>query len=111
MTAYPDFTTMPVGGQWRAGRSGKTGADNDPWSGQTLTEIPLASAEDLDEAFRAAQRAQRDWAARPPAERAQVMLAAANMMTARRTRSPAGWSARAAAPGPRPNWSGISSAP
>lgn len=84
MTAYPDFTTMPVGGQWRAGRSGKTGADNDPWNGQTLTEIPLASAEDLDEAFRAAQRAQRDWAARPPAERAQVMLAAANVMTARK---------------------------
>jgi aldehyde dehydrogenase (NAD+) len=84
MAMYPDFVTMPIGGQWRAGRSGKTGADNDPWSGQTLTEIPLASAEDLDEAFRAARRAQRDWAALPPAERAQVMIAAADVMTARK---------------------------
>lgn len=84
MSAYPDFTSMPIGGQWRAGRSGKTGADDDPWSGQTLTEIPLAGAEDLDEAFRAAERAQRDWAARPPAERARVMLASAEVMTSRK---------------------------
>jgi aldehyde dehydrogenase (NAD+) len=84
MTTYPDFTTMPIGGQWRAGRSGKTGADSDPWSGQTLTEIPLASAEDLDEAFRAAERARRDWATLPPAERARVMLAAADVMMARK---------------------------
>jgi aldehyde dehydrogenase (NAD+) len=84
MATYPDFTSMPVGGQWRAGRSGKTGADNDPWTGQRLTEIPLASVGDLDEACCVAERAQRDWASRPPAERAQVMLAAADVMTARK---------------------------
>ncbi|HVT69646.1 MAG TPA: aldehyde dehydrogenase family protein [Trebonia sp.] len=75
---------MPVGGRWRSGRAGKTGTDTDPWSGDTLTEIPLASAEDLDEAFRAAADAQREWAARPPADRAAVMLAAADVMAARK---------------------------
>jgi len=75
---------MPIAGRWRAGRAGKTGRDTDPWSGDTLTEIPLASAEDLDEAFGAARAAQRDWAARPPADRAAVMLAAADVMAARK---------------------------
>ena len=80
MTSGGAFTTMPLAGSWRAGRSGKTGTDTDPWSGATLTEIPLASAEDLDEAFGGAAAAQRDWAARPPGDRASVMLAAARVM-------------------------------
>jgi aldehyde dehydrogenase (NAD+) len=81
----PDtFTTMPIAGQWRPGRSGQTGTDTDPWSGDTITEIPLADAADLDEAFTAAAAAQRDWAARPPADRAAVMLAAAKLMEDRK---------------------------
>ncbi|MBO0822133.1 MAG: aldehyde dehydrogenase family protein, partial [Nocardiopsaceae bacterium] len=76
MTGLGSFTTMPLAGAWRAGRSGQVGTDTDPWSGQTLTEIPLASAGDLGEAFDGAASAQRDWAARPPADRADVMRAA-----------------------------------
>jgi len=81
---YQGFAAMPVAGRWRPGSSGKTGADLDPWSGDTLTEIPLASAGDLDEAFRAASEAQPQWAAQPPAARAGVMRAAADVMTARK---------------------------
>jgi aldehyde dehydrogenase (NAD+) len=81
---FPEFTTMPIAGEWRAGRAGKTSADTDPWSGQTLTEIPLASAEDLDVAFRGAAAAQRDWAAATPADRAAVLLAAASVMEHRK---------------------------
>jgi aldehyde dehydrogenase (NAD+) len=79
-----DFTTMPIGGQWRPGRSGKTGTDTDPWSGDTITEIPLANAADLDEAVQGAAAARRDWAARPPSDRAGVMLAAAALMAGRK---------------------------
>jgi aldehyde dehydrogenase (NAD+) len=81
---YPGFTAMPIGEQWRAGHAGKTGTDTDPWSGDTLTEIPLADADDLDEAFLVAEQAQRDWAGRPAADRAAVMLAAADVMAARK---------------------------
>lgn len=84
MSSYPDFTTMPIAGQWRAGRAGKTGTDSDPWSGETLMEIPLAGPEDIDEAFGAAAAAQRDWARRPPADRAAVMLAAAAVLESRK---------------------------
>ncbi|MFD2396630.1 aldehyde dehydrogenase family protein [Prauserella oleivorans] len=81
---YEGFDVMPIAGRWRAGRGGKTKADLDPWSGDTLTEIPLAGADDLDEAYRAAQEAQRGWAAATPAERAGVLREAAAILEARK---------------------------
>jgi aldehyde dehydrogenase (NAD+) len=81
---YDGFTTMPLGRHWRAGSSGKIATDTDPWSGATLAEIPLAGTDDLDDAFTAAERAQREWAARPPADRADVMRSAATVLEARR---------------------------
>jgi hypothetical protein len=39
---YEDFDLMPPAGDWRAGRSGDTRADTDPWSGESLAEFPLA---------------------------------------------------------------------
>ena len=93
MTGFGTFTTIPLAGGWREGRAGKTGTDTDPWTGDTLTEIPLASAGDLDEAFRGAAAAQSDWAARPPAQRAWVMLAAARIMEERKTEI-TGWVVR-----------------
>ena len=84
MATYEGFAAMPLGGRWRLGSSGKTAADTDPWNGAVLAEIPLASTGDLDEAFTAAARAQRDWAAQRPAHRAEVMLAAAAVMQDRK---------------------------
>jgi aldehyde dehydrogenase (NAD+) len=81
---YEGFETMPLSGRWRPGRSGKVVKDSDPWSGQTLAEIPMADAADLDEALIAAERSQRDWAAQSPARRAEIMLAAAAVMDARK---------------------------
>jgi aldehyde dehydrogenase (NAD+) len=81
---YEGFTTMPLGGSWRPGSSGKTAADTDPWSGKILTELPLADPGDLDEAVTAAEQAQREWASRSPANRADIMLTAAAVMQDRR---------------------------
>ncbi|MBN1092547.1 aldehyde dehydrogenase family protein [Blastococcus sp. TML/M2B] len=83
-TPYDGFDRMPIAGTWRAGRAGKTATDTDPYTGETLTEIPLADAEDLDEAYATAKEAQRDWAARLPGERAEVMRRAARIMEARK---------------------------
>jgi aldehyde dehydrogenase (NAD+) len=74
---------MPLAGVWRPGSSGKIAADTDPWSGDTLAEIPLASTDDLEDAMAAAQRVQPDWAGQPPGDRAEVMLAAAEVVRAR----------------------------
>lgn len=81
---YDGFDRMPVAGTWRGGSSGDVGTDTDPWSGATLTEIPLADVSDLDRAFAAASQAQRAWAALPPGRRAEVMIAAAGILDARR---------------------------
>ena len=45
---YDGFDRMPIAGTWRAGRAGKTATDTDPYTGETLIEILLANAEDLD---------------------------------------------------------------
>jgi aldehyde dehydrogenase (NAD+) len=80
---YQGIGAMPLAGEWRPGSSGKIAADTDPWSGDTLAEIPLASTEDLDDAMEAARLAQCEWAAQTPADRAEVMLAAAEVVRAR----------------------------
>src|SRR4051812_36730987 len=58
---YDGFDAMPIAGRWREGRTGKRRADHDPWTGETLVEITLADERDVDEAYRAAARAQPAW--------------------------------------------------
>jgi aldehyde dehydrogenase (NAD+) len=81
---------MPIGGRWRSGRGGEVHADVDPWTGETLLEIPQADRSDLEEAYGAAVDAQAAWASEPPAQRAAVMLEAADVLTQRR-REVVGW--------------------
>src|SRR5690606_9586241 len=82
---YGGLDVMPIAGTWRGGSAGRIGADLDPWSGDTLVEIPLADAEDVNEAYRLAHEAQPAWAAQPPAARAEVLRAAAAIFEARRS--------------------------
>ncbi|RBY89086.1 aldehyde dehydrogenase [Blastococcus sp. TBT05-19] len=81
---YDGFDRMPIAGTWRPGSSEKTATDTDPYTGETLTEIRLANADDLDQAYAKAKEAQRDWAGRLPSERAEVMRRAARIMEARK---------------------------
>lgn len=73
-----------IAGQWREGRSEKTSTDTNPYDDTVLTAIRQASKEDLDEAYRAAAAAQKDWAAQAPSARRQVMMRAAQIMEERR---------------------------
>ncbi|MGY2680729.1 aldehyde dehydrogenase family protein [Pseudomonas sp. CHM02] len=80
---YEGFNDQYISGRWRAGKLGTVLVDTDPYTGNTLVEIPDADASDLDEACRAAEHAQRLWATTAPHERAQVMARAAEIMKAR----------------------------
>ncbi|MFD1213564.1 aldehyde dehydrogenase family protein [Arthrobacter sp. GCM10027362] len=73
-----------IAGQWREGCSAKILTDTNPYDDTVLTTIRQASAEDLDDAYRAAEQAQKDWAARSPAARARVMMRAAQLLEERR---------------------------
>ncbi|ONK12398.1 aldehyde dehydrogenase family protein [Streptomyces sp. MP131-18] len=80
---YTGFDRMPIAGAWRAGRADSAQVDVDPYTGDTLTEIPLADASDVDDAYRAAAEAQRAWGAAPAAERAAVLGRASVLMAER----------------------------
>lgn len=81
---YSGFDAQYIAGQWRPGRQGGKRIDTDPYSGETLVEIPMANVEDLDEAYQSAAKAQVSWAGLMPAERAAIMLSSLAIMEARR---------------------------
>jgi aldehyde dehydrogenase (NAD+) len=65
---YQGFDGQYIDGSWRPGKHGGVQVDTDPYSGATLAEMVMANQGDLDEAYRAAAKAQISWAARLPAE-------------------------------------------
>jgi len=69
-----------VGGEWRDGRSAKKYADTNPYSGDTITEIQLASVEDIDEAYKSAEHAQVAWAEVNPYQRAAILEKTAQIL-------------------------------
>lgn len=81
---YDEFDKMLVNGAWRHGKSGKVADDLDPYNNNVLARIPLATEEDLNEAFDAARAAQTTWRTVLPAERSAIIRRAAEIMEDRR---------------------------
>ncbi|QCO98230.1 aldehyde dehydrogenase family protein [Arthrobacter sp. 24S4-2] len=73
-----------IAGEWREGRSEKVLTVTDPFTNAELTTIRQGTVQDLDDAYRAAEQAQKGWAAQTPAARQQVMLRAAAIIEERR---------------------------
>ena len=80
---YTEFDRMPIGGQWRSGRSTNIVTDLNPWTGEVIVKIPAADVRDVDDAYAMASIAQHDWARTLPEQRAAVMRKAADIVTAR----------------------------
>lgn len=80
---YSGFDQLPINGKWRHGKGAEVLRDFNPYSGEIIVEIPHASRDDMDEAYRGAAKAQTGWAAALPGERAAVMRRAAQVMEAR----------------------------
>ncbi|PTY00063.1 aldehyde dehydrogenase family protein [Opitutus sp. ER46] len=83
-TAFAHFDRQFIAGHWRHGRSTHPNRDRNPFTGETLVEIPQANAANLEEAYRRAAVAQQDWAAQTPGARAEVMRRAGLVMEAHR---------------------------
>ena len=83
-TPYAGLNKMPLAGEWRDGRAGKSLTDMNPYTDETLLELALADADDLDEAYRAAEEAQSEWADMLPQERRDIIEAAVGVMERRR---------------------------
>lgn len=81
---YTDFHVMPIGATWRAGSGPHILTDTNPWDGSVITEIPMATLDDLNQAYATAATAQTDWEAALPEQRAAVLRAAATILDTRR---------------------------
>jgi len=79
-----------IDGAWVTGRSSRTLDDRDPFTGDQLLTMPLASREDLDQAYHAAQRAQPSWAATSPQQKAEGLRRLAQVFE-RRAEEIIGW--------------------
>ncbi len=82
--AFGGFTGQFIDGEWKSGGSGKVLKDTNPFDNSLLTEIALADAQDLDRAFEAAARAQKDWGRSLPGQRAAVLRRAGDIVERRR---------------------------
>jgi aldehyde dehydrogenase (NAD+) len=84
LSPYTGFDRLFIGGAWRQGKGQKALKDCNPYTGETILEIPEGGRDDLEEAYSAAANAHPNWAATLPSERAAVMRRAAEVMGSRR---------------------------
>ncbi len=82
MTAYPSLH-MIIDGTRVTGGGRRTHAVVNPATGETLAELPLADAADLDRALETAQRGFKLWRGSTPQQRAAVLQGAARLMLER----------------------------
>lgn len=81
---YQNLEQLPLAGEWRNGRAGRTLEVVDPFDQSSLLSIPMVNAEDLDASYRRARDVQPDWALTPASERAGVMHKVVELMDERR---------------------------
>ncbi|GAA1083784.1 aldehyde dehydrogenase family protein [Kitasatospora arboriphila] len=72
MSHFTELSQQYIDGQWRPGSGSWDIVDINPYDGEKLAAITVATADEVDQAYRAAQRAQRTWAATNPYARRLV---------------------------------------
>src|SRR5918912_943501 len=68
-----------VGGEWIGGSDGAMEVIN-PATGETIAEVPRCTAEDVDRAVEAAQKAAPEWLDATPKERSELLLKLADVL-------------------------------
>ncbi|WP_137681694.1 aldehyde dehydrogenase family protein [Aurantiacibacter suaedae] len=81
--SYSNLDRLFVAGEWREGK-GDILQNICPWDESVIFSMNAATASDVDEACRAAAKAQREWGAMPPSARAETMGKIADVMQRRK---------------------------
>lgn len=71
-----------INGEWVAGN--ETTDVINPATGESIVEVPLSSDENVDEAVKAAKKAQKEWALVPAPKRADVLYKVGNLLVERK---------------------------
>ncbi|WP_404451415.1 aldehyde dehydrogenase family protein [Virgibacillus necropolis] len=74
-----------IGGDWIEAKGETTPVIN-PATGETVVEVPLSDASSVDDAVKAAQKAQKEWALVPAPMRAEVLYRVGSIMRERKER-------------------------
>ncbi|MER7841575.1 aldehyde dehydrogenase family protein [Streptomyces sp. NPDC096040] len=69
---FTDLAQQYIDGEWRPGTGSWDIIDFNPYDGEKLASITIASVEEIDQAYQAAARAQKQWAATNPYARRAV---------------------------------------
>jgi aldehyde dehydrogenase (NAD+) len=72
MSYFTELALQYIDGQWCQGSGSWDVIDFDPYNDEKLASITVATAEEVDHAYRAAERHQREWAKTNPYTRRQV---------------------------------------
>jgi aldehyde dehydrogenase (NAD+) len=60
---FTDLAQQYIDGEWRPGTGSWDVIDFNPYNGEKLASITIATVDEVDQAYRAAARAQKEWAA------------------------------------------------
>lgn len=72
MSFFTELAHQYIDGEWRPGSGSWDIIDFNPYDGEKLASITVATADEVDQAYRAAERAQEGWAATNPYTRRLV---------------------------------------
>ncbi|MFJ8235509.1 aldehyde dehydrogenase family protein [Ureibacillus sp. NPDC094379] len=81
---YEKWNKQFIGGEWREGNGERVYEDKNPYSEETLVQIRLANTEDIDEAYRSARKAQKEWEEINAYDRVAIMEKAVELLKERR---------------------------
>ncbi|MFD4507479.1 aldehyde dehydrogenase family protein [Streptomyces sp. NPDC058457] len=80
---FTDLAQQYIDGEWRPGTGSWDIIDFNPYDGEKLASITIAAVEEIDEAYQAAARAQKQWAATNPYARRAVFEKALRLIEER----------------------------
>ncbi|WP_324784526.1 aldehyde dehydrogenase family protein [Streptomyces sp. H51] len=83
-SSFNDLAQQYIDGEWRPGTGSWDIIDFNPYDGEKLASITIATVDEVDEAYRAAARAQKQWAATNPYARRAVFEKALALIEERR---------------------------
>src|SRR6478752_4067643 len=69
-----------IAGEWRRSKASEFLDVQNPATAETIVRVPLSSADEVDEAVRAAQEAFDDWRRTPPTDRIQYLFTLKNLL-------------------------------
>ncbi|MEU6481158.1 aldehyde dehydrogenase family protein [Streptomyces sp. NPDC047017] len=80
---FTDLSQQYIDGEWRPGTGSWDIIDFNPYDGEKLASITIATVDEVDQAYRAAARAQQQWAATNPYARRAVLEKALRLVEER----------------------------